>query len=87
MSGERAQTRGRHARIEQRPTRTGSQIVTRIEIVLDDNVFEGQVMLEPQQTLVLAQSGYAGRKGTVFPDADNETVLTLYYVMAADPES
>ena len=41
--------------------------------------------LQPDQVIVLAQSGFGGRGHDHFPDLKNET-LTLYYVMAADLE-
>jgi len=84
MNQERAQTSGRFARVMQRATRRGQQVVADVEIGLGSNSFSSQVMLEGEQFLVLGQAGYAGRQSEVFADAGVGEALTLYYVMAAD---
>lgn len=84
MSQERAESRGNLARITQRATRTGDQVVADVEIVLDANHVQSQVMLEPGQFLVLGQSGYSRDRDNPFPDRRPDELLTLYYVMTAD---
>lgn len=84
MNQERAQASGRFARVVQRATRRGQQVVADVEIGLGSNAFSSQVMLEGEQFLVLGQAGFAGRPGDAFADAGSGDGLTLYYVMAAD---
>jgi hypothetical protein len=84
MNQERAQTSGRFARVVQRATRRGDQVVADVEIGLGSNSFSSQVMLEGERFLVLGQAGFAGRQSEVFADAGIGDALTLYYVMAAD---
>ncbi|MCP3977819.1 MAG: hypothetical protein GY716_00620 [bacterium] len=86
MSQERAHASGAFARITQRASRSGSQVVADLEIVLDNNVFKSRVMLESEQVLVLGQSGFAGKRGEAFADVRNEDSLTLYYVLTAELE-
>lgn len=85
---DRAQIGGSSFRVDQRTSRAGDKVVAELSIGLlqGGNRFQSQVMLEPNQVVVLAQSGFDGKARAVFPDLANETVVTLYYVMVADSE-
>ena len=87
MSQERATTSSQHGRIAQLATRRGEQVVADVNIHLAFNRLESEVMLEAGQFLVLGQTGFAGPHEAIFPDASDEDLLVLYYVMAADLES
>ena len=88
-SMERAEIGGNAFRVHQRTTRAGDQVVADVSIAFlrGGNRFESRVVLDPKRVVVLAQSGYDGKAGRIFPDLENDTIVTLYYVMAADLDS
>jgi hypothetical protein len=91
MYQARADTIGRFGTVIQTVTKTGEQIVADVSIRVQpasmmarENRFNSRVVLKEGQFLVLGQTGFADDSQETFPDAAEEDLLTLYYVMSAD---
>jgi hypothetical protein len=90
MYQDLAQTTSPVSIVRQTVSKTGEQVVADVQIRLQgtppmrENQLNSRVVLKEGQFIVVGQTGFAGRSQEMFPDAAEEDVLTLYYVMSAD---
>ena len=80
-----ARASGRYANVTQRATPVNGEIVANIEVQLHFHNLSSQILLEPGQFLVLAQTGY-DPKAPLPGAANGPDDVTLYYVIRSELE-
>jgi hypothetical protein len=85
---DRTEARGKYAIVEQRTTRAdGGNVVGEVLLTFEGgNMMRSQVMLEPDQLLVLGQAGINVRRLAPFGPREDTEDATLYYVMTSSLE-
>lgn len=84
VGDQEAQAGGRHATLRQRAGLVQGNIVADLSIRVRQYSMTTQVKLEPDQFIVLGQTGFSPNRDFAGLEWANEPDLTLYYVIATD---